>query len=176
MATIPQASSVRTQAIGNDLDLARRGLGAGVRSYTDRIAGIALRRGIGALAGPWPSGRRSSAISRAGSLAGARKRFQTISGLTASLLPPLSLGLSGGLSRGSSAPVSAPGIPIRHRPIGSMASAQNAPAARFASTLERWSAREPLIGVRISDSSRDPRGPEDPRCASRPDFSRICQD
>ena len=41
------------------------------------------------------------------------------------------------------------------RQIGATASAQNALRARFVGALKRRSKREPLIGVRFSDSSRD---------------------
>ena len=44
---------------------------------------------------------------------------------------------------------------IGQRQIGANAAAQNAPMARFVGALKRRSKREPLIGVRFSDSSRD---------------------
>ena len=65
---------------------------------------------------------------------------------------------------------------VRRRPVWWISSRSTAHRASAGSPLAQCGKREPLIGVRFSDRSRDPYWSKDPfRRGDNPRFSRICQ-
>lgn len=137
--------------------------------YADGIAGISVWRGIGSLGRPRPSDRGSAAVSPRAVSRPPRRRFKRV---RASWPRPPAPPTVRSSSRSTSSGRLSGGTPFLLQRRGfccgrygtASSPAEDARTKHFASALERRSARGPLIGAEISDSSRGPRGSAAP-CA-----------